>query len=190
MEKKKETTKDLLTNSFKTLILKYPFEKITVRMITDGVGVIRPTFYKYFQDKYEIPEYILEKNIKEKIQVLVDNNMEKNIFQLLCSCLLKDFELYRRLYLIEGSNSFEHLMFQYIHTLLLELLEKYPLRSPDHLKPFTRDTLARFYTSGITDSLKYHILHGTCLHPEEFMEAYDYLIHHSFLDLVDYEQGS
>ena len=66
MEKKKEMTKDLLTNSFKTLILKYPFEKITVRMITDGAGVIRPTFYKYFQDKYEIPEYILEKNIKSR----------------------------------------------------------------------------------------------------------------------------
>ena len=34
-EEKKELTKDLLTLSFKELIMKMPFEKITVKMITD-----------------------------------------------------------------------------------------------------------------------------------------------------------
>ena len=53
-EVKKELTKDLLALSFKELIMKMPFEKITVKMITDGADVIRPTFYKHFQDKYEI----------------------------------------------------------------------------------------------------------------------------------------
>mgnify|MGYP002540176347 CR=1 FL=1 len=76
MEDKKELTKDLLTLSFKELLMKTSFEKITIKMITDGAGVIRPTFYKHFQDKYEIIEYILEKEIKDKIQVLLDNNME------------------------------------------------------------------------------------------------------------------
>lgn len=79
MEDKKELTKDLLTLSFKELLMKTPFEKITIKMITDGAGVIRPTFYKHFQDKYEIIEYILEKEIKEKIQVLLDNNMEESV---------------------------------------------------------------------------------------------------------------
>ena len=69
-EVKKELTKNLLALSFKELIMKMPFEKITVKMITDGADVIRPTFYKHFQDKYEIIEYILEKEIKDKIQVL------------------------------------------------------------------------------------------------------------------------
>ena len=60
-EVKKELTKDLLALSFKELIMKMPFEKITVKMITEGADVIRPTFYKHFQDKYEILEYILRK---------------------------------------------------------------------------------------------------------------------------------
>ena len=55
-EVKKELTKDLLALSFKELIMKMPFEKITVKMITDGADVIRPTFYKHFQDKYEVME--------------------------------------------------------------------------------------------------------------------------------------
>jgi membrane protease YdiL (CAAX protease family) len=40
MEDKKELTKDLLTLSFRELILKIPFDKITIKMITDGAGVI------------------------------------------------------------------------------------------------------------------------------------------------------
>lgn len=48
-EEKKELTKDLLTLSFKELIMKMPFEKITVKMITDGADVIRPTFIDIFR---------------------------------------------------------------------------------------------------------------------------------------------
>ena len=88
-EVKKELTKDLLALSFKELIMKMPFEKITVKMITDGADVIRPTFYKHFQDKYEIIEYILKKEIKDKIQVLIENDMEDDLLRLLFTCLLK-----------------------------------------------------------------------------------------------------
>ena len=93
MEDKKELTKDLLTASFRELVLQIPFEKITIKMITDGAGVIRPTFYKHFQDKYEVLEWILKTEIKDKIQVLMDNNMEEDIFRLLCNCLEKDLSL-------------------------------------------------------------------------------------------------
>lgn len=48
-EEKKELTKDLLALSFKELIMKMPFEKITVKMITDGADVIRPTFINIFR---------------------------------------------------------------------------------------------------------------------------------------------
>ena len=118
-EVKKELTKDLLALSFKELIMKMPFEKITVKMITDGADVIRPTFYKHFQDKYEIIEYILKKEIKDKIQVLIENDMEDDLLRLLFTCLSKDKEFYKRLYLIEGPNSFDHLMFQFIYDTLL-----------------------------------------------------------------------
>ena len=34
---------------FKELVAKKGFEKLTIKMITDAAGVIRPTFYNYFQ---------------------------------------------------------------------------------------------------------------------------------------------
>ena len=140
-EVKKELTKDLLALSFKELIMKMPFEKITVKMITDGADVIRPTFYKHFQDKYEI---------------------------------------------IEGPNSFDHLMFQFIYDTLLRLLNKYPLKSPAKLQILSRETIARFYTFGLADSVKYAIMHDITYTPEEIAAAYDYLIHNSAFDLMEH----
>ena len=47
-------TKELLADSFRELVLTTPFSKISIKTITDGAHVIRPTFYNYFQDKYEL----------------------------------------------------------------------------------------------------------------------------------------
>ena len=47
-------TKALLGKKFKELVVKKSFDKITIKMITDEAGVIRPTFYNYFRDKYEV----------------------------------------------------------------------------------------------------------------------------------------
>lgn len=176
-EVKKELTKNLLALSFKELIMKMPFEKITVKMITDGADVIRPTFYKHFQDKYEI---------KDKIRVLIENDMEDDLLRLLFTCLSKDKEFYKRLYLIEGPNSFDHLMFQFIYDTLLTLLNKYPLKSPAKLQILSRETIARFYTFGLADSVKYAIIHDITYTPEEIAAAYDYLIHNSAFDLMEH----
>ena len=45
---------DLLAESLKEIAKTKPIEKITIKEITDKAGVIRPTFYNHFQDKYEL----------------------------------------------------------------------------------------------------------------------------------------
>ena len=62
MERKK-MTKALIGESLKVLMRNHPFEKITIKMITDEAGVIRPTFYNYFCDKYEVVEWIFNEYI-------------------------------------------------------------------------------------------------------------------------------
>ena len=61
MDTKKDLTKELLADCFRELMLTTPFDKITIKMITDRAGLIRPTFYKHFQDKYEVLEWIFER---------------------------------------------------------------------------------------------------------------------------------
>ena len=186
MEEKKELTKDLLTASFKELVLRVPFEKITIKMITDGAGVIRPTFYKHFQDKYEVLEWIFQKEIADKIQVLIDNDMEEDIFRLLCSCLEKDRAFYKKAYEITGQNSFEELMSDYLYQMFLTLQNKYPLKTPSPLDVLTKEAIARFYTFGLADSLKYWITLNNAYTVEDITTAYNYIIRNSVLDILEY----
>lgn len=185
MEDKKDLTKDLLTTSFKELILQIPFKKITIKMITDGAGVIRPTFYKHFQDKYEILEWILKKELADKIQILIDNDMEEDIFQLLCSCLEREKGLYKKLYAIEGPNSFDELMNHFIFNMLMSLKNKYPLKVSGRREIFSSDAIWRFYAFGLADSLKHWIVCDSSYSSEQICDAYDYIIHNSILDLID-----
>ena len=62
-----------LAQSFKQLACEHPVEKITIKQITDGAGVIRPTFYHHFSDKYGLLEWILVQDILLPIQPLVEN---------------------------------------------------------------------------------------------------------------------
>ena len=65
----------LLAESLKELTIKQPIEKITIKEITDKAGVIRPTFYNHFQDKYELLEWIIRTELLEPVKPLIQNGM-------------------------------------------------------------------------------------------------------------------
>ena len=75
-------TKELLADSFRSLVLTMPFQKISIKMITDGAHVIRPTFYNYFQDKYEVIEFLFDQDIGSKVEVMIENDMEQEAIKL------------------------------------------------------------------------------------------------------------
>ena len=60
MDSRKDMTKRLIADGFKALMLRYPFEKISIMMITNEAGIRRPSFYNHFQDKYDLLAWIVE----------------------------------------------------------------------------------------------------------------------------------
>ena len=65
----------ILAESLKELSKTRPIEKITIKEITDKAGVIRPTFYNHFQDKYELLEWIVREDSMESAMPLFDNGL-------------------------------------------------------------------------------------------------------------------
>ena len=65
----------LLAKSLKEIAVRRPVEKITIKEITDKAGVIRPTFYNHFQDKYELIEWIIKSELLEPIKPLLNAGM-------------------------------------------------------------------------------------------------------------------
>lgn len=111
-------TKELLADSFRTLVLTVPFQKISIKMITDGAHVIRPTFYNYFQDKYEVIEFLFDRDIGSKVEVMIENDMEQEAIKLMFICFEKNKEYYRRLFEITPQS-----LAHYNALLLIEILK-------------------------------------------------------------------
>jgi len=49
MDNRKELTRQLIVESFKELMQRKPFEKISISTITEEAGIRRPSFYNHFR---------------------------------------------------------------------------------------------------------------------------------------------
>ena len=58
---KNEETLFLFAKAIKSLIKKQPLDKITVTDIVSTAGKTRQTFYRHFQDKYDLVNWYFEK---------------------------------------------------------------------------------------------------------------------------------
>ena len=185
MEDKRELTKELLAGSFRDLMMTTSFEKITIKMITDGANVIRPTFYKHFQDKYEVLEWIFQKEVIEKIEVLIENNMEDEVIRLLCKRIGANMEFYRQALKIEGPNSLYQIMNSSLYRCTLKIIKKHMLLLPKELDFLTVEQIARFYTTSLTSILYDWILNDSILSSEQMVSAYNYLTTKSIHEMIN-----
>ena len=185
MEDKRELTKELLAGSLRDLMMTTSFKKITIKMITDGANVIRPTFYKHFQDKYEVLEWIFQKEVIEKIEVLIENNMEDEVIRLLCKRIGANMEFYRQALKIEGPNSLYQIMNSSLYRCTLKIIKKHMLLLPKELDFLTVEQIARFYTTSLTSILYDWILNDSILSSEQMVSAYNYLTTKSIHEMIN-----
>ena len=177
MEQRKDLTKSLIAESFKELMLKYPFEKITIKMITDHCGIIRPTFYNHFCDKYELVEWIFVEEVINKVDVLIDEGMFKESVKLFFSCIAKNTKFYKKCFEITGQNGFEEIMNHHVHTCFKKVVEKTPSLNIDS-KVLTTDSIALFYSLGLVTAIKVWISepHSDDITVEDVSNAYFYIL--------------
>ncbi|MCD8010847.1 MAG: TetR family transcriptional regulator [Lachnospiraceae bacterium] len=184
MEKNK-LTKELLAQSFHDLLLHREFEKITIKNITDEAGVIRPTFYYHFQDKYDVLEYILYRDIIEKAEEMSQMRMEREAIKFAFSALERDREFYRRAFQVTGQNSFEGMFQHYAYEMWKEKLQKAKLIQNTKNQLLNEHNVAMYYALGITTSVKMWMEHPKAdITADELCEAYEFLLTHSIFDLI------
>lgn len=171
----KNNTKDLLADSLRDLMLKKPFEKITIKQICDATGVIRIVFYNYFSDKYDALEYIIYRDLYETTHPYVKDNDRQKAFQVMIFAVQKNIEFYRIGYQIVGQNSFEeavyHVVFQicddFVKSIGHELLAT---------NKFSLDTFTKFHAIVISAGIKEYVKTNKELKPNYLIELYKWLI--------------
>lgn len=176
--------KEQLAINFKDLILEYPFEKITIKMITDRVGVIRPTFYNHFADKYELLEWICYKDIFESLEVLTDSKMPKEAVKLLFVKLEQQKNFYIQIAKVKGQNSFEQIFCQQLQSLFERSFEL-KNKSTNITHPFFTSTMiTKYYAQGLTFLILEWLEQGGEVCADEMAKYYYRIASHSLEDLL------
>lgn len=70
---KRKTTKEMLSESFLELINEKRISKITINDITSNCGMTFPTFYNYFNDKYDLIVWIYVRGVEPIISQIGDD---------------------------------------------------------------------------------------------------------------------
>ncbi len=183
MTQGKNATDVLLTESFKELALQRPIEKITIKEITDRAGVIRPTFYNHFQDKYELLEQIILTELLEPIRPLIENRMVNEALTLLFTNIEKERGFYMQAVRLEGQNSFEAIARNCVKALLLEILEQNAVEKISRFNWLTPERTALYYAHSMCSIVIVWIKSGMAVSPKELAEIYDYMMRHSIEDV-------
>ena len=119
MERRKGQMKDTIAESLRRLMERNLFEKITIQQICEGAGVIRATFYNYFDDKFDCLNYIVYKDITEEYMESFTRDDFNSGIQHCLEHVQEHREFYRVAYTVTGQNSFENMIRENLRICLL-----------------------------------------------------------------------
>ena len=129
----------VLAESLKELSHTRPIEKITIKEITDKAGVIRPTFYNHFQDKYDLLEWIAAEEVIASAAVPLRRGDRRAALLTLFEKIMEDAAFYRRAFLVTGQNGFEEAFIRRLKEMFLSCLPaKETAFLPDPLTPMPK----------------------------------------------------
>lgn len=177
-----ETTAQLIARGLKDLLKKKDLDKIRIKEITDEVGLMRPTFYNYFQDKYEVVEYIFYHEVLEPIRPFLQNGLNREAFHFMVLAIQKDFDFYRREIMRSSQNSFREILTKSMHDFFLPILRE-KFKEPVH-PLLTPENITEYYINIFLFVLTKWLLEGRDIPVDQIMEVYDLIVSRSLEDLL------
>ena len=160
-------------------------EKITIKDICEEAGVIRPTFYNHFKDKYELLEYIIRTDLLDPVKPLLENEMVQEALTLLFTNIKNDRVFYDNAVRIEGQNSFESIARQEVTKLLIEVIDHKGKGTHYRYKFLSRESIAMYYAQAMCYVAITWIKQNYIVTPKELAEIYDYLTKSNMIDVLN-----
>lgn len=184
MEYHRGIMKVSLAENLRALMVKHLFEKITIKQICDETGVIRATFYNYFEDKYDCLNWIVFHDVIENNEEKLEAGDVTGAFSNLLKTVDENRVFYTAAYRnVTGQNSFEDMVRNQFVDLCLQYFSK--CRDENVLPQYDDQILAHYYAESLAYLVKLFIFQdaGKMSVEETIQLGYD-LLGHSLLDFV------
>lgn len=161
-------TRMIIRKTFLELLKEKPISRITVKEICECSEINRATFYKHYQDPFDLLGK-LEDEILEHIQTVLSQRTYTDISALyidMLNMLKENEELYRILTSDHGDHSLYNRMFENCYQQVFPLIgRKFP--NLDHLR---RNLLYYYISQGCSGAVSYWFTNGMRESPEEIAE--------------------
>ena len=174
----------VLAESLKELAATKPIEKITIKEITDKAGVIRPTFYNHFQDKYELLEWITINELFKPVDPLLSNGMLKEAVTFVLTTMEREKEFYKRAVQLEGQNSFNEIFTRCVKNAVRKYIDVESLAGIADYKWLTPDLVSTFLAHSISWVSIQWIISGMAVPVEELTDVYIKIFHSPIIEIV------
>lgn len=180
----KTNVDQMLAESFRNLALKMPIDKITIREITEGAGVIRPTFYNHFKDKYELLEWMIRTEILDPVIPLMQTGRIRDSLILIFENLQKDKKFYKKVSRLEGQDSCENIAKKFIKEILHSFINKQAGEKKLAKRGLTTDLVAEYYARSMAFVVIQWVKLDMSLTPEQMADIFEYITTHSMDDVI------
>lgn len=183
MEYRKGIMKISLAENLRALMCRHLFDKITIKQICDETGVIRATFYNYFDDKYDCLNWIVWHDLVESYLKDIET-LELNTYLRSISKHIEDNRtFYRNAYNVTGQNSFEDMVRNNLTLFLKEYLKCHRLNN--YMEQYPDDILAMYYSENMAFGVRVLAKSNTNKSLEELVKMGVDLMKNSLFDFID-----
>ena len=162
----KETMKYRLAEAVKTLMETESLDKITVQDIVTAAQTTRQSFYRHFQDKYDLVNWIFDTEITKIFSEEEWKNagFTWDILEKICEYFYKHRTFYSKVLQIEGQNSFT----EHFRDILVPVNRKFLAMVEEEEKGEHEEFYIHFFSDAFLAALVRWLEDRECVSPQEF----------------------
>lgn len=164
-----EDTVFLFAKAIKTLIKKQPLDKITVTDIVSTAGKTRQTFYRHFQDKYDLVNWYFEKLVLKSFEEMNQGGTLQEALNLKFAFIEQEHAFFKEAF---KSNDYNNLI-HYDFCCIYDFYKEYIRKNTGKTIPSDIDFLLKMYCRGSVDMTVEWVLNDMPILKEEIV---NYLI--------------
>ena len=172
---KNEETLLLFAKAIKSLIKTQPLDKITVTDIVFQAGKTRQTFYRHFQDKYDLLEYCvknIEQELTEKINTTQYSNSKEfytNLVMSLLEYISENKKMFKSVLKNNFDNSVNKIFMNTCINYITDMLEKEKDQGIYHKTKIP--IIAQFYAGAVISTIVWWIKNDESLDEKELCNS-------------------
>ena len=162
---KNEETLFLFAKAIKSLIKKQPLDKITVTDIVSTAGKTRQTFYRHFQDKYDLVNWYFEKLVLKSFEEMNQGGTLQEALNLKFAFIEQEHAFFKEAF---KSNDYNNLI-HYDFCCIYDFYKEYIHQNTGKTLSSDIDFLLKMYCRGSVDMTVEWVLNDMPISKEDIV---------------------